>query len=347
MQTSDVRSRKWLLTINNPKEKGFTHEAIKAEIEKLKGCIYWCMSDEVGLKEKTYHTHVYMAFHDATRFSTLHKRFEGAHFDVAKGTSQQNTEYVFKNGKWADTEKEDTRVEGTQESWGEMPVERQGKRNDIDDLYDMIKQGMTDYEILESNPSYMLQIDKIEKIRQTVTMDRFKKEERELSVIYIYGETGTGKTRYVYDNHGFENVYRVTDYNHPFDSYRGQEVLCFDEFRSGIPLPLMLQYLDRYPLELPCRYANKWACYTKVYIISNIALREQYRYVQREEWESWQAFLRRINEVHAHIGGKVHKGTPKDFLDGWQECKKSPFDDDEKNPRGTDSGDDGQQELSL
>lgn len=313
----DVQSRKWLLTINNPVEKGYTHEFLKSQLVKFKSCVYWCMSDEIGLMGETPHTHVYMACSSAVRFSTIHKKFEGAHFDIARGTSQENKEYVFKIGKWANTEKEDTRVEGTQEEWGEIPVERQGKRNDIEDLYDMIKQGMTDYEILESSPQYMLHIDKIEKVRQKVTMEKYRSGIRDLHVTYIYGETGAGKTRYIYDTYGFFNVFRVVDYGHPFDNYAGQDVLVFDEFRSSIQLGLMLQYLDCYPMELPCRYANKWACYTKVYIISNVSLREQYRNVQREEWESWQAFLRRIHEVHAYVGGKVHKGTPKDFIDGF------------------------------
>lgn len=45
---NDVRSRKWLVTINNPVEKGFNHNAIKAQLQLFKNCAYWCMSDEIG-----------------------------------------------------------------------------------------------------------------------------------------------------------------------------------------------------------------------------------------------------------------------------------------------------------
>ena len=61
----------------------------------------------------------------------------------------------------------------------------------------------------------------------------------------------------------------------------------------------MLNYLDGYPVELPCRYANKVACYTKVYLVSNIPLDEQYPNVQQNEPESWKAFNRRIHEVRS------------------------------------------------
>ena len=97
--------------------------------------------------------------------------------------------------------------------------------------------------------------------------------------------------------HNFIDVYRITDYKNPFDGYRCQPVIAFDEFRSSLRLKEMLLYCDIYPLELPSRYANKYACYNKVYIISNWALERQYPEAQREDRESWEAFLRRIHKV--------------------------------------------------
>jgi len=47
----DTRTRKWQITINNPLEKGFTHDFIKAQLEKFKSCVYWCMSDD-GLLQR-------------------------------------------------------------------------------------------------------------------------------------------------------------------------------------------------------------------------------------------------------------------------------------------------------
>ena len=314
---NDVRSRKWLVTINNPVEKGMEHNAIKAQLQLFKNCVYWCMSDEIGKDGGTYHTHIFICCSGAVRFSTLKKRFNGAHFDVCKGTAIDNKNYVFKEGKWSNTEKEDTRVDGTQEEWGDCPVERQGQRNDISDLYAMIKEGLTNYEIIESNPQYMLNLDKIERARQTVLEERFKNEWRDLTVTYIYGTTGAGKTRSVMDKYGYSNVFRVTDYEHPFDGYKGQDVIVFEEFRSSLRIDDMLKYLDGYPVEIPCRYANKIACFTKVYIISNIALTEQYPNVQKEQTETWNALLRRIDKVRIHIKDKVHEGTTEEYINGF------------------------------
>lgn len=186
-----------------------------------------------------------------------------------------------------------------------MPIERQGQRNDISDLYSMIKEGLSDYEILEQSPDYLLHLDKIDKVRQTVRQETYKNEWRMLDVTYIWGDTGAGKTRGVMEHFGYSNVYRVTDYLHPWDSYRGQDVVVFEEFRSGLRIGDMLNYLDGYPLELPCRYNNKFACYTKVYIISNIPLSQQYTQLQIDSMESYLAFLRRVNSVHHYIDGRI------------------------------------------
>ena len=56
---NNKQSRKWLVTINNPIEKGFTHEKIIEVLEQFKGCVYYCMSDEIGLEEETFHTHIF------------------------------------------------------------------------------------------------------------------------------------------------------------------------------------------------------------------------------------------------------------------------------------------------
>ena len=162
----------------------------------------------------------------------------------------------------------------------------------------MVENGASNAEIMRECPSAMLHLPRIEQARQTFLEEKNRKDFRELEVVYIWGETGVGKTRSVMEKYGYENVFRVTNYDHPFDGYSGQDVMLFDEFRSSLPLSNMLCYLDGYPLMLPCRYANRVACYTKVYIISNIPLEKQYPNVQLEELASFEAFKRRLTSVY-------------------------------------------------
>ena len=293
---NDSRSRKWQITINNPVEKGYSHDRIKELLGLFDSMLYSCMSDEVG-ENGTYHTHIYIALKDASRFSTLKSRFDGAHFEMAKGTSQQNRDYIFKEGKWLSERKRETNLIDTHEEYGQMPVERPGARTDLADLYDMIRQGMTDSDILDESPQYLFNLEKIEHARQVVRQSIYRDKFRELEVVYIFGDTGLGKTRDVMEKYGYSNVYRVTDYLHPFDGYKGQDVLIFEEFRSSLSIQDMLNLLDGYPLDLPCRYSNKTACYTKVFIITNIPLEDQYTGIQREHTATWEALKRRIHKI--------------------------------------------------
>jgi len=109
----------------------------------------------------------------------------------------------------------------------------------------------------------MFNIEKLEIVRQTIKDEQFRNTWRDLEVTYVWGDTGTGKTRGIMEKYGYDKVYRVTDYSHPFDGYMGQDVILFEEFRSSLHLGDMLKYLDGYPVVLPCRYANKQACFTK------------------------------------------------------------------------------------
>ena len=117
---------------------------------------------------------------------------------------------------------------------------------------------------------------------------------------------------------GYENVYRVTDWSHPFDNYKSQDVIIFEEFFSSCRIQDMLNYLDGYPLDLPCRYSNKTACYTKVFINSNIALEYQYTDIQHRYRDTWLAFLRRITCVKEfNEKGIASYENIEDFITRW------------------------------
>ena len=275
------------------------------------------MADEVGENE-TPHTHLYMAFGSGVRFSTIKKKFPKTHIEMARGTSQENRDYIFKQGKWEKDKKAEGHREETREECGEMPLERQGARNDISDLYDMIKNGTSTYEIIDESPQYMMRVSQIEKVRQTILEEKYKKEYRQLEVTYVHGVTGAGKTRGILENYGYENVYRITDYEHPFDRYNGQEVLMFDEFRNSLKMQEMLQYLEGYPLALPARYANRQACYTKVYIVSNWTLQKQYQELQKKDGDSWDAFERRIHKIVEYTGEERREYNVKEMREEYE-----------------------------
>lgn len=301
--TDNLQARKWALVINNPLEARLDHTAIKDTLQRF-APTYFCMADEVATTG-TYHTHIFLCAHSPIRFSTLKNRFPIAHIEKAYGSARENRDYILKSGKWADTEKAETSVEGTFEEWGDLPSEKEEKAPQMFRLVQNIRAGMTTTEIIDDCPSMAFRIREIDLLRQTLTAEKYAVENRSLEVTYLYGASGAGKTWGIYQTNDPRNIYRVTNYRASrgisFDGYHGQEVLVFEEFHSQIPIEDMLNYLDIYPLALPARYNDKTACYTKVYITSNLPLEKQYRDEQWDRPETWRAFLRRIQNVIEYL----------------------------------------------
>lgn len=320
-------SRKWLITINNPLEHGFSHEEIINQLSHFKNLIYYCFCDEIGDECETLHTHLYFVLRSGVPWERIDRLFPNCHRDKVYGTSAESRAYVLKDGEkfhkdesghyeYSDSHGSlhiGTNYSDTFTEFGTIPLEHQGKSKDYEIVMQMVNEGKSDAEIIDACPSAYTKIEDIQRVRSLYRDAAFVDSWRQLSVTYIFGATGSGKTRSVMEEFGYRNVYRVTDYKHPFDSYDGQDVLIFEEFRSGIKHGDMLNYLDGYPLLLPCRYFNRQACYTKVFIISNIPPTEQYTGVDPE---SRKAFFRRIHKVVEYVG----QAFPIEYssVDSWE-----------------------------
>lgn len=337
------------ITINNPQEKGFDHDAIKECFAEIKPTLYYCMADEIGGEKQTYHTHIYALFKTPVSFKTLKNRFPVAHFERPNGTRKDNIDYIKKTGKWENTEKELTRVEGTFEEWGTCPttdVTIDGTNILLSQLYTLVEEGYTNIEIMKQNTDFIAMIDKANMIRFEILKDKFQSTWRDMEVTYIWGDAGLGKTRYVMEKYGYDNVFRVTDYSHPFDAYNCEDIIIFDEYVSNFTTTQFNNYCDGYPLELPSRYHNKFACYTKVYIISNLGIDEQYPNIQKQSVHLWNAIKRRITKLmhftapnkweefesyedYSNGFVKVDKGEvipfPTDFQQAEENAEELPF----------------------
>lgn len=296
------QARQWHVTINNPEQKGYDCQSLLDKFKTLKGLAYYYAAPEVGKKEATPHIHCFVCYSHGIRFTTIKKLLPEAHIEPVEGTVNDNIRYISKSQN--DTSK---LVE-----WGTRPKSVHRTKYGYDDVYEWIKEGKTNSEIIELYPPAIRMLSDIDRARTAYLCDKYKKERRtDLIVTYVYGATGKGKTRSVLDEYGDDKVNRVTDYQHPFDGYdASRNVLVFEEFRSSLPIGDMLNYLDVYPVMLPARYSNKVATYNRVYIISNWSLEQQYGNVQndKEQLSTYNAFLRRIHKVIVYDGnGKVRE----------------------------------------
>lgn len=300
---NNTQSRKWALVINNPLEAGLDHAAIREILYRFSPA-YFCMADEIATTG-TYHTHIFLFSPSPMRFSTVKNRFSTAHIEKAYGSAKANRAYILKEGHWADTDKAETSVSGTFEEWGDLPAEKEEEAPEMFKLIQDLRGGKSVMEIIEDNPKLAFRIREIETLRQAILEEKYSAENRALEVTYLYGASGTGKTRGIFEKHDRKSICRITDYGGRngvrFDAYHCQDVLVLEEFHSQIPISAMLNYLDIYPLTLPARYTDRIACYTKVYITSNIPLEEQYRDIQRYQMETWRAFLRRVQNVIEYL----------------------------------------------
>ena len=294
---NNSQSRKWTLVINNPIEAGLDHTAITALLA-LFSPVYYCLADEIATTG-TFHTHIYIYSSSPIRFTTLKNRYPTAHIEKAYGSSKENRDYITKSGKWVKTDKAETMIEGSFMEWGELPAEKEEAYPEMYRIMQDIHEGKRTAEIIQQSPKYAFKVRDIDILRQTLLAERFTIENREVEVTYLYGDTGAGKTRSIFERHNPWEICRITNYRKgvSFDAYNGQDVLVFEEFHSQIPIGDMLNYLDIYPLTLPARYTDRIACYTKVYITSNLPLLAQYREEQCRRRKNWEAFMRRIHNV--------------------------------------------------
>lgn len=293
---NDTRSRGWFLTINNAVEHGYTHEHINDIMKGVK-YLYYCLCDEISTTQ-TPHTHLYFKCEHAMYFSRVKKLFPTADIEEAKGSSQDCRDYIRKEGRYIDSEKKETNLIETFKEYGDIPLDKSTKNTTVSEqVLRMIEDGCSDYEIINRHPSWCNKTSQLIRLRQVVLNEKYSNVERDIEVTYMFGLTGTGKSTYVHEKYGYKDVFTVSNYEHPFDDYKGQPILFLDEFGSQLRIRDVLNYLHKFPCRLPARYADLWACYTKVFIASNLPLEKQYINIQAEDPNTWNAFVRRIHNV--------------------------------------------------
>lgn len=301
-----IKARGWLLTL--PADE-YSQQDVESNLSKYSyiGQLEKGKNNSEANPDGYLHYQMYVETENAIRFSTLKKMFPKGHFEIRKGTVKQAYEYCSKT---------DTRI-GEPFSNGDLSIFIE-KAMKLRDYLDLINRGMTVNQILVSYPMAIVHEKALDGYQRALRYDRYSSTPRDdLRVSYVWGKTGVGKTYSIYEAHGYENVYVVSDYSHPFDDYDFEPVIVFDEFRGQLPIGLMLQILDPYPKNLGARYKNKVAGFTKVYVVSNIPLTSQYPNVKETERETWEAFSNRFDSVMEKQGEnhRAKKRRERDWLD--------------------------------
>jgi len=273
-----AQSKRWCFTFNNA-PAGWTPPT-GSEIE------YMVWQREKGKESGLEHVQGYVRFQGRKRLRSAKAWFsvEEIHMEVARGSEKQNKAYCTK---------EDTRIEGPFE-YGEFDegAGQQGKRSDLEDIADKLKQGATIKQIVEDHAqSYIRYHQGIEKLRDVV--QPLPPLQRTVKCTVLWGETGTGKTHRARTQ--YPDIYEVIAGRDPWGTYSGQEAILFDEFNwERWTIQDMNRFCDKWRCQLDCRYKDKYAAWTRVVICANS---EPYMWWPNQDQPLRQAFWRRIEQV--------------------------------------------------
>ena len=228
------------------------------------------------------------------RFSTLKKKLAAvglgdAHMEPRKGSVSEAVGYCSK-----EKTRDGDGFEFGQIDRHEKEDSHQGERSDLQRLKARAEAGETVNQILlsEDGERAARYLGWLRATCEAAQAERYRTAVREgLEVNYLWGETGVGKTSYVYENEGIGNTYTVSDYGHAFDKYEGERCLLLDEYTGQLSMPSILKILDKWPMQLPARYTNRWAAFSRIWVVSNIPPADLYTYVPESQR---RAFFRRF-----------------------------------------------------
>lgn len=298
-------TKSWFCVFNNPHDHGYsgTPETVCERI-----CDEWMQDHPAGSCAAVYcvsakglkHVHAVLEDPKAMRFSAVKKVFPSMHIQPTKGNKEQAEGYIKKTGKWSEEGEEIVYTAQRGDIKG-----AQGQRRDLGVIQDLIDQGMTPDQIMDMNINWR-RFDKM--IRDAYFSKRVKETPflRQVEVIWHVGDSGSGKTYSVMElieKVGEENVYFISDYEHPFDKYNGQRILFMDEFRGQIRFSTLLAILQGYRAQISARYNNIFALWEEVHISTILPPELVYKKLVSKEDEkddTIKQLYRRISKIIYH-----------------------------------------------
>jgi len=298
------RFRNWCFTCNNPEEESKFHLAKTEGVKAFEDVRYIVFQLEQGA-DGTPHYQGYVEFQRPYDLAGVKSRCcERSHWENRKGTAKQAIKYA---------SKAETRIDGP---WEDGVKTQQGSRSDIVALREAIKKGATKEVLMEDHPDVMARYPRfVGQVKDAY----FANGWRETECILLIGDTGLGKTRWVYDNWPtFWRLPAVTT-SMWFDGYQGETHVLLDDFSgaaSKVSVAMLLQILDGYTQRMP----NKGGFVTwkpsHMAVTTNLHPRLWYRWTDRPQ--QYLALTRRFSLVKEFvcIDGvtEVNEYTPAAFF---------------------------------
>lgn len=267
----------WMIRIskNNPSptdseiRKEMTPEDVFSCLEKA---VFVVFQLEEGKENGYRHYQCFAQFKSATRLSSIRKAFTSRGF-----TAQYIAPRQFSIASClAYCSKTKTRLEGPWNK-GEATLPPTDSKQLLLDCEAKLAEGSTTVNQLllnfETQPAVRGHLNYLRAIEEAALREKWSNTDRDVKVHYLWGAPRHGKTWHLtHELYSYQEIYRVTSWKHPWDSYESQPVLILDEFDAQPDFHDLCQLLEGYPQELEARYSNRWAAWSEVWIVSNSPL---------------------------------------------------------------------------
>lgn len=301
-------SRFWCFTLHPRHNSDGTEQEIQNTLpEKAK---YACYQKERGSDGKE-HYQGYIEFSDAVaggqRTSWVKDWIPGAHVEIKYAKRESARHYCLKpcsaDCKEAHCEEARERRNGRIEWETTKPIELgdiqygsgQGRRTDWDDVRDAIKNGASFEEIKDIN--YGLAMKHMRSLKEDIATHQPKRDWK-THVKVIYGDSGTGKSRYCRET--YPDAYwlsKSSSGNVWWNGYAGQATVVIDDFYGWIPFDYMLHLMDRYPMSGETKGGVVNVAPRNIIITSNKEPQAWYRSVFKQDKQFQIAFSRRLESI--------------------------------------------------
>ena len=206
----------------------------------------------------TPHIQGYVRFKNACGLTAVRRYLPTAHWEPARGTDQENRTYICGPYDKGDKHK-DENPEAVES--GTIQVGR-GHRSDIDTVRDLVKDGASFREVLDTSKSFQ-GVQWAMKALPYYEPPRSWKTE----VIWLWGPTGTGKSHVAWEEAGVD-AYAPVSFKW-WDGYDGHENVILDDIRSDwATYNQFLQLFDKYPFRVECKGGSRQFVAKKIWVTS-------------------------------------------------------------------------------
>lgn len=271
--------RAWLVTINY--DDGETRDDFREKdyetYNGLKTTAHKCICDEVG-EQGTHHTHMALYFKNATKFQALKKKFPCANLKQVKCPGYA-IDYVEGN-----CPKKKYQLNPTFSEEGERP--KQGKRNDIDQVKEIMMKGGKMRDVVPIARS-------VQSVRMAEIHLKYFERKRtwKPTVKWYWGDTGTGKSHAAHQE--LPDAYQAMKTAKWWEGYDAHEDVIIDDFRASFcEFVEMLKLLDKYPYMIECKGGSRQFLAKNIVITSCHHPRDVYH-----THENVEQLLRRIDVI--------------------------------------------------